>query len=805
MALDDYKQKRDFDKTPEPQGVIRHTNSKRFVIQRHQARRLHYDLRLEMLGVLKSWAVPKGPSMNPTDKRLAIRTEDHPVEYLHFYGTIPKGNYGAGEMQIWDEGFYKTNDSKEEIDAINQLENGSLKIEFFGKKIKGSFALVQIKHGKEKNNWLLIKKKDIFSTDLMYDSEEVNEPPIKEDFTKIKTLNTPRFIKPMLASPTKKIFKDAEWLFELKWDGYRMVSSLHDQVVALYSRNGRSYNEKFPSLVKELKQVSIDCILDGEVVLIDENGKVNFQELQKYNFLETKGELKYYVFDLLQLNGIDTISLPLKERKSLLLEVLENLQSILYCEHIEGMGPTLYKRALDAGMEGVVAKKANSEYVPGYRSENWLKIKPINTEEAIICGYTDSITGGRIFGSLILGMYQDKELIYVGNCGSGFSVAEQEELINRFKKYTIVKSPFNTDINLKGRTPHWLTPSLICEIKFLEWTKNGKMRHPVYLGIRKDKNKNEVVMQEEKKNIPSQNKNSSSIEIDGVPVAISNLKKVFWPNAGYTKYDLIDYYLHIAEYLLPYLKDRPQNLHRHPNGINKPSFYQKNQETLPTWIETFSIYSKSSKKDIDYLLCQNEATLLYMVNLGCIEINPWNSTINNIDQPTYTVIDLDPSPKNTFEEVIEVALAVKEVLDLAKIKAYPKTSGSSGIHIYIPLNSQYSFEEARDFTKLLCYYVKEQLPRLTTMDRSLSKRKDRIYLDYLQNRRGQTLAAPYCVRPKNDAPVSTPLLWKEVKPGLEIRDFTIKNMQARVKKVGDLYLPVLGEGIDMEAALDNLT
>lgn len=805
MALDDYIKKRKFNNTPEPKGELDKDNANRFVIQRHQARRLHYDLRLEMEGVLKSWAVPKGPSMNPSDKRLAIMTEDHPVKYLSFHGTIPKGNYGAGVMDIWDEGTYKVLESEEGTDPINQLENGDLKIEFFGKKIKGTFALVHTKRGEEKNQWLLIKKKDKYATDLEYDAEIFSSSTKEIKPGKLKKLNPKEFIKPMLATQAKKIFKEPNWVFELKWDGYRVLTNINNGDVELYSRNGISYNSKFALLKKELESIPHDCILDGEVVIVDKNGKPDFQKLQKYDADKTKGELRYYVFDLLHLNGHDTISLPLLERKSLLPDILEGMERVLFCDHIEAMGPTLYNRAIDAGMEGVIAKKADSVYVPGYRSENWLKIKDSTTEETVICGYTDSVGGGSIFGSLILGMYQDEKLTYVGNCGSGFSASEQKELLKKFKTLETETNPFGKKLALKGRVPNWVKPRLICEVKFSEWTKSGLMRHPVYKGLRNDKDLEEVEIVPKKKSTPKVGKNSSShLEVDGISVPVSNLEKIYWPDAGYTKYDLIDYYLNISEIILPYLINRPQNLHRHPNGISKPSFYQKDNETLPDWVETVKIYSESSKKEIDYLLCQNEATLLYMANLGCIEINPWNSPIQNLENPTYTVIDLDPSEKNTFEQVIEVALAAKEVLDLAKIKGYCKTSGSTGLHIYIPLGDKHSYEEARDFTKLLCYYIHEKLPKLTSMERAVKNRKGKIYLDYLQNRRGQTLAAPYCVRPKKGASVSAPLSWKEVKPGLEILDFTIKTMPERIALMGDWFKPVLEKGINMENAIDNL-
>ena len=804
MALEEYKKKRKFNKTPEPKAELDKEDLHRFVIQRHQARRLHYDLRLEMEGVLKSWAVPKGPSMNPKDKRLAIMTEDHPVKYLTFHGTIPKGNYGAGEMEIWDQGNYQISENTEDADPTTQLKSGNLKIEFFGKKLKGDFALVRTKRGDKKNQWLLIKKKDQYASDLEYDAERFVERDKVVLPPRAKPLDPNEFVKPMLASSTKKIFKDPDWIFELKWDGYRMLSNIKDGKVDMYSRNGISYNRKFASIFKELQQIPQDCILDGEVVILDAKGNSHFQKLQKYDAKKTKGQLVYYVFDLLHLNGIDTVSLPLLERKSLLPEILEGLENVLYCDHIIGMGPTLYEKAIEARMEGVMAKKADSVYVPGYRSGNWLKVKHINSEEAIICGYTDSVSGGSIFGSLILGMSKDGKMTYVGNCGSGFTASEQKRLLAKFKSLKIDESPFDEKIQLKERRPNWIKPKLICEVKFSEWSKKGVMRHPVYKGLRDDKEVAEIIPKNaQEKSVPKDH--ASSLEIENISVPISNLDKVYWPDAGYTKYDLIDYYLHISEYILPYLKDRPQNLHRHPNGINQPSFYQKDNDSLPPWIETFGIYSKSSKKEIDYLLCQNAATLLYMANLGCIEINPWNSVIQNLEHPTYTVIDIDPSEKNNFEEVIEVSLAIKEVLDLAQIKGFPKTSGSSGMHVYIPLNGKYSYGEARDFTKLLCYYVKERLPKLTTMERSIKNRKNRIYLDFLQNRRGQTLAAPYCTRPKKNAPVSAPLLWKEVKPGLQIGNFTIKNMVPRLEKTGDLFLDVLGTGIDMEMAMENLS
>ncbi|MFC4873616.1 DNA ligase D [Negadavirga shengliensis] len=805
MGLDDYSKKRDFAKTPEPAGSKEAPGGTlRFVVQRHDARRLHYDLRLEMDGVLKSWAVPKGPSMNPKDKRLAIQTEDHPVKYLDFEGTIPEGNYGAGRMDIWDKGTYKPLKGGEK-ELIRALDKGDLKIQLHGTKLRGTFALVRMDKEDKKDQWLLIKKKDEFATELGYDAEDIQDDEDEE----AGSVSLNKLVKPMLAMKTSAIFSKAGWVYEIKWDGYRVMANIQNGTVHLYSRNGITYNQKYPSLVTQLQAVPHDALLDGEVVVVNEEGIPDFQKLQHYSE-EIDGELRYYVFDILYLNGHDTTSLPLLERKSLIPEVIEDIPQVYYCDHVEGMGKAFYEKTIKKGLEGVIAKKADSLYWSGARTENWLKIKSKESQEALICGYTTS--QGNLFGSLILGLYENEKLIYIGNCGSGFNRESQRQLLNQFKPLIIKSPPFEDKINLKGRKAIWLNPELVCEVQFSQWTKMGLLRHPVFKGLRTDKMPPEIHKETEtdpsamkKKTAPKKTPKTDTLEINGFDVPVSNLEKVYWPDEKINKYQLISYYIEISDYILPFLKNRPQNLHRHPNGIKKESFYQKDMaETIPEWIETVSIYSESTEKDIDYMLCQNEATLVYMANLGCIEINPWNSKKDSLDRPDYAVIDLDPSDKNTFEEVIEVAQVAHEILDTAKIKHFCKTSGSTGLHIYIPMGSGYSYAEARDFVKIICHLIHDNLPKLTSMERAKDSRKGKIYLDYLQNARGQTLAAPYCVRPKPGAPVSAPLEWKEVKKGLAIQDFTLLNMAERVKKKPDLFLEVLGKGIDMKQALERL-
>ncbi|APG60299.1 DNA ligase D [Christiangramia salexigens] len=799
MSLEDYEKKRDFSKTPEPPSEVNQDAKSRFVIQRHQASRLHYDLRLEIEGVLASWAVPKGPSMNSKDKRLAIRTEDHPVKYLHFKGSIPKGNYGAGEMSIWDSGVYKSAIDSKSI--IEQLNEGNLKLIFKGEKIKGEFALVKT-NSEKGDQWLLIKKGDSYSTDLNYDAEDYI-PRSTSKKAKFRELKNRKTIAPMLATSTAEIFNDPKWIYELKWDGYRIISHIKDTKVHIQSRNGITYNSKFPALVKDLENIPHDAVLDGELVLLDKNGKSVFQELQNYDG-STKLHLKYYVFDMLFLNGHSMIDLPLLERKSLIPEVLEDTAVAVYCDHIEGMGTAFYNKAVEAGMEGVIAKKADSVYRPGIRSEDWLKIKKEESQEAIICGYTTSEKTA--FGSLILGIEEDNTLKYIGNCGTGFGRGGKKALLQKMKKLQVKTSPFEEKIDLKGREPKWIEPKLVCEVIFSEWTKEGKMRHPVFKAVRKDKEPEEARLQ------PSVDKAAEAsagaedrLEINGRQVSVTNLSKVYWPDSGLRKFDLIDYYLKISEIILPYLKDRPQNLHRHPNGINKKGFYQKDTKGFnENWLETTRVYSESSQKDIEYLLCQDEASLIYMANLGCIELNPWNSRIGNLEKPDYAVIDLDPSSKNNFEEVIEVAQVTYELLKAAEIGAYCKTSGSTGIHIYIPMGGEYTYNEVRDFTKIICYLIQDALPDLTSMERVVKNRKGKIYLDYLQNRKGQTLAAPYCVRPKKGAPVSAPIEWKELKSGLRITDFNMNNMPQRLEKKGDLFHAVLTSEFEMYDAIDRL-
>ena len=611
----------------------------------------------------------------------------------------------------------------------------------------------------------------------------------------------------MLAKLSEKAFDDEDWIFEIKWDGYRAVADLSHKVPLFYSRNGISFLSKFEKVSQDFSLQKHKMILDGEIVAYDENGKPNFQLLQQIGDNPNLA-LVYQVFDLLWLNGHSTEEIPLLQRKELLKEALVETDSIKYCDHIPEKGIEFFNQMKKLELEGMIAKKADSLYLENHRSTDWLKIKFTNTEEAIICGFTEPRGSREGFGALILGKYIDGKLIYAGHTGTGFNKESLNLLHERLKKIVVKNAPFET-IPKTNMPVTWVQLDLVCEIKYSEITKDGIFRHPVFVAIREDKNPEDIneKPKEMKAKTPTKNaEKEKEITLNKHTVKLTHQDKIYFPKDGITKGDVIEYYQSVAEYILPYLKNRPLSLNRFPNGIEESGFYQKDAgENTPDWIKTTKVFSESTDKYIDYILCNDKATLAYLNNLGCIDLNPWNSSMPDLEHPDYLVLDLDPSKKNTFDEVIETALQVNEVLQSVKVKGYCKTSGSTGIHIYIPMGGKYDFDQVKDFAHILMKQVNEKLPKTTTLERSLQKRDDKkIYLDYLQNRSGQTLASVYSLRPKEGASVSMPLEWEELKPGLLPTDFTIHNALERIKEKGDLFKPVLGKGIDMINALEIL-
>ncbi|MEL1252313.1 DNA ligase D [Flavobacterium sp. DGU38] len=839
MSLSKYNQKRDFRQTKEPKGKVEKSASELiFVVQKHAATHLHYDFRLEMDGVLKSWAVPKGPSMNPDDKRLAMMVEDHPYSYKDFEGTIPEGNYGAGNVIVWDNGTYTSDEetATPEKTLLADLKKGRLSFILKGKKLKGEFSLIKLK-GKQENAWLLIKKSDKYATDTdilgknksvlskrsLEELEEKSKKAIRaaKEKTPSKKKNSPVekavFVKPMLANTKEKPFDDPDWVFENKYDGYRAIAVINPPQAELYSRNEISFNVNFQPVADELKKIDHTAILDGEIVVEDESGKANFQLLQ--NYLKTgSGTLKYYVFDLLNLDGNSVTALSLLERKELL-KILFNkydFENVFYSEHTVEKGLELFDLAAKNKQEGIIAKKSDSNYTTNKRSNDWLKIKTSNQEEAIIIGITEPKKSRKYFGAILLGQYYGKRLQFIGKCGTGFNDKTLKELYTKLQPYFTASSPLNEKPALRD-TIQWVKPKLVCQVKFSEWTQDKHLRHPVYLGLRIDKKASEVFTPSNIKNtdLPKEDametkaknkaENDYDLKIGKTILHLTNQNKIYFPKDGITKGDIVQYYNEVSDLILPYLKNRPESMNRYPNGIDSPSFYQKDVdiEKTPSWLKTKKIFSESNNENINYLICNNKETLIYMANLGCIEINPWNSTIQNIENPDWLVIDIDPDKQN-FTVVVETALVVKEVMDELETECYCKTSGASGLHVYIPLGAQYDYDSIKILAELIAKEVHSRLPETTSLERSIKKRNHKIYIDYLQNRIGQTLAAPYSVRPKPGATVSTPLEWNEVNSKLHPSQFTIKNVLKRFEKKGDLWTPVLSKGANIKKILKKI-
>lgn len=859
MSLTKYKQKRNFKDTPEPEGKVGKEDSKLiFVVQRHHASHLHYDFRLELNGTLKSWAVPKGPSLNPADKRLAMMVEDHPISYATFEGDIPEGNYGAGHVDVWDHGTYEPVNEKGEVISTrtfsSELKKGSIKFRMKGRKLKGEFALVKIKKD-ESNSWLLIKHRDAHATDEDYNSENYakksslkyteerlgkktavkkksprkSQQQVKQELQKARKLSD--YISPMLAKLHDEAFDNEDWVYELKWDGYRAIAEINRKNRKLYSRNGLSFEDKYPQIFEALTAVKKKVVLDGEVVVFDEHGKPSFQALQQFD-PANPAPIVYYVFDVLYINGKSVEDKTLLERKALLKELLPENDFIKYCDHIQGKGITFFNQVKKAGMEGMIAKNGNSIYKEGVRTNDWLKIKHMLTDEAVIAGYTAPRGSRKRFGALVLGTYEKGKLVYIGHTGTGFNEKALKEVYQKMQPLVTDENPFGKPVRINSPVT-WVKPQLVCNLKYTEVTSEGNRRHPVFMGLREDKlakdvkpeimakpnkapaktavkktaaKKTTAVKKAAAKKATKQPAEEEPAAAPKTKTALTNLNKVYWPDEGYTKGDVIRYYESVYKYIASHIKGKPQSLLRMPNGIKGPAFFHKDAgENAPDWLDTYPVYSDSAGKTIDYLVCNNKDSLLYIANLGCIEINPWNSRAETHDKPDFLVMDLDPSAKNTFDEVVECALVIKEIFDKVGADCYCKTSGATGLHVYVPLGARYDYEQARSFAELIAHITQEQLPDTTTLERSLSKRKKHhIYIDYLQNKEGATLSCAYSLRPKPGAPVSTPLEWKEVKPGLKPADFNINNTLQRIEKKGDLFLPTLKKGIDIGKVLKKL-
>ncbi|TDS09742.1 DNA ligase D [Sphingobacterium paludis] len=832
-ALEKYNQKRNFEKTKEPKGALSGKGKKlRFVVQRHHASRLHYDFRLEMEGVLKSWAVPKGPSLDPKDKRLAVMVEDHPLSYRTFEGEIPKGNYGFGTVSIFDEGYYTALERGEgEQELLEALEKGSIKIVLQGKKLKGEFALVRIKNPQEDNAWLLIKHQDKYAMADGYNAEDEIPAAIKEQgklFRKSQHGGSGRggkrsadkpaatdkksaetndkeargaIFEPMLAVLSENVNEDEEWIFEQKLDGFRTIAQVTDKTVKLTSRNGINFNSKFPSIVQALQQLGKSVILDGEVVAEDPKGQSNFQLLQHGEPLPAKFKLRYYIFDILMLDGNDLRDFPLSDRKDLLRRLFSKLSlaNVLMVPELKEDLEHAMQRAHKKNWEGVIAKQADSRYVSGKRSALWRKLKLQQSQEAIIVGFTKP-SGSRVgFGALVLAVQGEQGLVYIGNVGTGFPDDVLREMKHELDNDIVEKKPFSKDVAVANeKSVAWVKPKLIAEIVYSEWTADGHLRHPVFKALRDDK-----ALADIKRVIPIKDiQNERELTFGRKKLKLSNQKKIYWPAEQITKGDLLDYYEQMGDFILPYLKDKPISMNRFPNGVEASSFFQKDVDkgTGPSWLKTVELESESTGNVVNYLLCNDLPTLLWIANMGSIEINPWLASYRKKTNPTFAVLDLDPNGAD-FAEVVAVANTAHDILEEAGVKNFVKTSGSTGLHIYIHVAGQYDFDVARDFVQMVAELVHEQHPQTTSLERSPTKRKNKIYLDYMQNKRAQTVVAPYSVRPKPGATVSTPLEWSEVNDELTIQQFTMQTVLERMASKPDPWKDIFQEKANLKKAI----
>jgi len=846
MGLEEYKRKRRFTETPEPEGEVKRTGERSFVIQKHRATRLHYDFRLEMDGVLRSWAIPKGPSFNPEDKRLAVMTEDHPIDYGGFEGVIPKGNYGAGKVIIWDRGSYEMVDP----DSPEQgPRKGKLHFILHGEKLKGEWVLVR--GNRAPNEWIFFKVRDQYaSTDADVTEkrpesvvsglrvEEIGETTqeTKHWFTPLErqleehgmkdrgSVAIPKNIQPMLATLAEKPFNDDDWIFELKLDGVRAMVVKNGSGLDVWTRNAKSMTNRFPTLANALRELPADsAVIDGEIVAVDEQGHPHFGLIQPRIHLSRAKDVAaadeqipvyFYAFDLLYVNGFDLRKFPLIDRKAVLRALIPGNQTwIRYTDHIEGEGTDFFNAVAGHGLEGIVAKQKKSEYV-SERSKWWIKIKAQLTDHFVVGGFTPPSGSRKYFGALLLGLYDKKgDLVYVGRAGGGFDDRSLASAFKKVKTLVRTKCPFH-QVPSEVRKSTWIHPELICDVRFTEWTGDRMLRNPVFQGFRDDVDPKQCVLEE---SVPNSGADPPSTPVPPATTAsrqfgvitrveLTNLDKVYWPDDGYTKGDLVRYYDRISRYLIPYLLDRPLVFKRYPDGIQGQYFYQKDAaDHTPSWIRTATLWSEDVERNIRYFIGADREQLIYIANSAAITQNPWMSRIQHLEYPDYIVFDLDPV-EAPFSTVQQVALTLKAVLDELGLRAYPKTSGSSGIHVHLPiLEERFTYENVRTFASAIASIVVQRMPESATIERVVRRRKPEwVYVDFLQNILGKTVASVYSPRAKPRAPVSTPLKWDELKRPIDPKNFNIETIFKRLDKVGDLFEPVLSDRQDISGFLSVL-
>jgi len=838
MSLEEYKRKRNFAETPEPAPakVDPGDGGNRFYVQRHHASHLHYDFRMEVAGTLKSWAIPKGPTLDPAPKHFAAMVEDHPLDYGNFEGNIPTGNYGGGSVMLWDRGTYELIG---DADATEQIARGDFKFTLHGEKLNGDFALVLMKNRGKGNEWLLLKKKDAaavsgwdveaYATSVLTgrtQEEIAHDLPAKRG-KGVKAAESspvqgavkapmPGFFEPMSATLTDTFPETGDWVAELKFDGIRALCFIQEGRVEIYMRSGNRCERQYPELTVLPHQVKAkQAVLDGEIAVLDEKGVPGFALIQPRIMAADAAAIAQmtrtrpvtlFLFDLLYLDGWDLRGAALTDRRKLLEAVVTRQWPVKISE---AFPPTrdLVEAVRQNGLEGLVAKRRDSLY-ESHRSRDWLKLKLVEQQEFVICGYT--IGERDHFGALVLGVHERGKLRWAGNVGTGFDAKLLTSIRALLDLRTRGTSPLPHDPKMP-KDVVWVEPDLVCEVKFANWTPDKRLRAPVFLGLRVDKNANDVGVeavgvempeakpQKKPKPLLAENQEEARIKVDGQDLKLTHLSKIYYPKDGYTKRDLLNYYDGVAKLLLPHLKDRPLSLKRYPNGIDEPFFFQKNSpETYPAWLRYETV------DDIRYVLAENRAALLYLTNLGCIDQNPYMSRVRSIEHPDWILIDLDPQ-ECPYEMIVEAAQLVRGILDEIGLTGYPKTTGGDGMHVYIPVKPVYSYEDTKHFAEVLASIALLRKPQLFTTPRSVAKRqKGRVYFDFLQNGEGKTIAAPYVARAYNGAPVATPLEWEEVKRGLHPSQFSIRNALARFAEKGDLFAGVLKKPQSLDKAFGKI-
>lgn len=843
--LEAYREKRDFGKTPEPSGEepMPHEGLL-YVIQKHAASHMHWDFRIELNGVLLSWAVPKGPSLDPSDKRLAMHVEDHPLEYGSFEGVIPKGEYGGGTVMLWDRGTWMPDHG----DPAEHLAQGHLKFYLFGERLRGKWMLVRTKgYGGGRDSWLLFKEKDdevrshddfdatkewtdsvatgrsmeqiAADIDAVWHSAEGEDakdggkpaalvPDARRqrgadeaaaprlalpDLGKVpgaEKAEMPKSLDVELATLVKQVPDGDQWIHEVKFDGYRILARVHDGQVRLISRNDNDWTERFSAVADACKRLEVDsAILDGEVVVQRPDGTTDFQALQNYVKRGRAADLEYFAFDLIYLNGYDLRRCKLENRKELLSAVVpERDPQIHYTDHIEGHGDVFYARACEYSLEGVVSKRRGSTYRSG-RGKDWLKSKCVLEQEFVVVAYTDPGGTRSRFGSLGVAVHDDGALRYLGRVGTGFTEASLDDLFERLKPLERSEAPVvNPPKGAEAKGIHWVEPKLVVEVAFSEFTEDGSLRHPSFMGLREDKSADEIYIEKPSETPPAspadagdRRDSGSEEETNVVGVELTNPGRVFWPDVPLTKLGLARYYEMVADRMLPHVSGRPLSLVRCPQGYTGECFFHKHIENFPSAVDRVMVYEPDVGAKRPYGVVHNASGLVGLAQMGVLEIHPWGAREDEVDKPDRIVFDLDPDPDLGWNQLTATALLLRSELDRLGLRSWVKSTGGKGLHVVVPVTRRLEWGPLKEFARAFVDSIVRIEPRMFTANMSKSKRTGKIFIDYLRNSRGATAIAPYSTRARPGAPVAVPLGWDELEGMNERPEFTVTNIAPRLE------------------------